>query len=389
MCAWRIDQMVDQFNVSYLYKKRGVFYFSKRVPCDVRSYYKSERIVICLRTKSSVSASRASKSLYQKLDDYWTSIRLTKMQVPAEHMLLKRPLVNTNSNAPLLSEALSTYLRLKGEGKDKIFIRAANRNIKYVIELLGNLPIDVYSSKDASKFRDYLLDRGLLISSVKRIFSSIRSIINLSISEEGISCINAFSKTYMPENDNVEIRKPIPIIDIKHIQSLCREYDDDLRWLIALLSDTGMRLGEGVGLLKSDINLNSEIPHIRLIPHPWRRLKTRASERCIPLTKESVWACKRILEHNKDNLFAFPRYTSSKGCNANSASAALNKWLKEKLFNDYVVHGFRHSFRDRLRAVECPSEVIDQLGGWSLKSIGQGYGKGYKLSILNKWLLKL
>ena len=78
--------MVDHLNVSYLYKKRGVYYFSKRVPCDVKSYYKSDRIVICLRTKSNVSAIRSSKSLYQKLDDYWTSIRLTKIQVPAEHM---------------------------------------------------------------------------------------------------------------------------------------------------------------------------------------------------------------------------------------------------------------------------------------------------------------
>ena len=95
--------MVDHLNISYLYKKRGVFYFSKRVPCDVRSYYKSDRIVICLRTKSNVSAIRASKSLYQKLDDYWTSIRLTKMQVPAKHMLVNKPPVNSNSNAPLLS----------------------------------------------------------------------------------------------------------------------------------------------------------------------------------------------------------------------------------------------------------------------------------------------
>ena len=389
MCAWRADQMVDHLNVSYLYKKRGVYYFSKRVPYDVRSYYKSDRIVICLRTKSNVSAIRSSKSLYQKLDDYWTSIRLTKMQVPAQHMLVSKPPVNSNSNAPLLSEALSTYLKLKGEGKDKIFVRSANRNIKYVIELLGNLPIDEYSSKDAAKFRDFLLDRGLLISSVKRIFSSIRSIINLSITEEGIGCINAFSKTYMPESNNVEIRKPIPIKDIKHIQLLCIEYDDDLRWLIALLSNTGMRLGEGVGLLKSDINLNSDIPHISLIPHPWRRLKTKSSQRCIPLVGESLWACKRILEHNNDSIYAFPRYTSPKECNTNSASATLNKWLKEKLINDYVIHGFRHSFRDRLRAKECPSEIIDQLGGWSLRSGGEGYGRGYDLDVLHKWISKI
>ena len=381
--------MVDHLNVSYLYKKRGVFYFTKRVPCDVKSYYRSDRIVICLKTKSNVSAIRASKSLFQKLDDYWTSIRLTKMQVPAQHMLVTKPPINSNSNAPLLSEALTTYLKLKGEGKDKIFIRGANRNIKYVIELLGDLPIDDYSSKDASKFRDNLLDKGLLISSVKRVFSSIRSIINLSITEEGINCINAFSKTYMPDKENVEIRKPIPTKDIKHIQSLCREYDDDLRWLVALLSDTGMRLGEGVGLLKSDMKLDCEIPHIKLIPHPWRRLKTKSSQRVIPLVNESLWASKRILEHTDNSLFALPRYTSLNGCKANSASAALNKWLKEELTENYVIHGFRHSFRDRLRAIECPSEIINQLGGWSLKSVGEGYGRGYELSVLSKWLLKM
>ena len=55
--------MVDHLNVSYLYKKRGVFYFTKRVPCDVKSYYRSDRIVICLKTKSNVPAIRTSKSL--------------------------------------------------------------------------------------------------------------------------------------------------------------------------------------------------------------------------------------------------------------------------------------------------------------------------------------
>jgi hypothetical protein len=117
-----VDQMVDHLNVSYLYKKRGMFYFSKRVLCDVKSYYKNDCIVICLRTKSNISDIRASKSLYQRLDNYWTSIRLTKMQVPAQHMLVSKPTVNSNSNAPLLSEALSTYIKLKGEEEYKKFI---------------------------------------------------------------------------------------------------------------------------------------------------------------------------------------------------------------------------------------------------------------------------
>ncbi|NBT41762.1 MAG: hypothetical protein EBT20_15070 [Alphaproteobacteria bacterium] len=54
-----------------------------------------------------------------------------------------------------------------------------------------------------------------------------------------------------------------------------------------------------------------------------------------------------------------------------------------------VIHSFRHSFRDRLRAVQCPSDIIDQLGGWKTAGVGQGYGEGYPLEVLNGWLEKI
>lgn len=40
--------------------------------------------------------------------------------------------------------------------------------------------------------------------------------------------------------------------------------------------------------------------------------------------------------------------------------------------------------RDRLRAVNCPSDMIDQIGGWSHRSVGEGYGEGYPLDVLAK-----
>ena len=42
--------------------------------------------------------------------------------------------------------------------------------------------------------------------------------------------------------------------------------------------------------------------------------------------------------------------------------------------------------RDRLRAVDCPMDMIDQIGGWSTKSIGQKYGNGYNLKHIKKYL---
>ncbi|MDC0548884.1 tyrosine-type recombinase/integrase [Alphaproteobacteria bacterium] len=378
--------MRNKYVTNHVLLRNETYYFLKRVPYDLKEYYSVKRLCFSLKTKSYSSALRITKSVLQRLEDYWLGIRLQKMDIPAIHLVKAND--NIDDSSPLISDALDLYLKLKGEGKDKTFIRTANRNIEYIIKVLGNKSIRLYFSSDASKFRDWLMEQGMSNSTLKRVFSSVKAIINLSINEYGLDITNPFSKAYLPSIDN-EVRESISLKDIKIIQSISKKEDDELRWLLLLLSDSGMRLSEALGLSKDDIKLNNLIPHIKVIPHPWRRLKTRTSERYIPLTKESEWACMRILEHNNDSIFAFPRYTSVNGCKANSASAALNKWLKSKLKDDYVVHGFRHSFRDRLRAKECPSEIIDQLGGWSLRSIGQGYGKGYELSVLSKWMKQI
>ena len=378
--------MRNKCEANHVLLRNETYYFLKRVPYDLKDYYSVKRLCFSLKTKSYSSALRLTKSVLQRLDDYWLGIRLQKMDIPAIHLVKAND--NVDDSSPLISDALDLYLRLKGEGKDKTFIRTANRNIEYIIKVLGNKSIRLYSSYDASKFRDWLMEQGMSNSTLKRVFSSVKAIINLSINEYGLDITNPFSKAYLPSIEN-EIRESIPLKDIRVIQTESKKEDDELRWLLLLLSDSGMRLSEALGLSKDDINLNSNLPHVKLIPHKWRRLKTRNSERCIPLIGASLWASKKILEHQNNSVYAFPRYTSVDNCNANSASAALNKWLKSKLTNDYVVHGLRHSFRDRLRAIECPSEIIDQLGGWSLRSIGQGYGKGYGLSVLSKWMKQI
>ena len=88
------------------------------------------------------------------------------------------------------------------------------------------------------------------------------------------------------------------------------------------------------------------------------------------------------MHRQRTNPFLFNLYTNANGCNRNSCSAALNKWLKQYV-PDAVIHSFRHSFRDRLRNAEVQSEMIDQLGGWSNQSVGQGYGDGFNLRRLS------
>ncbi|MDC0139143.1 integrase, partial [Planktomarina temperata] len=101
------------------------------------------------------------------------------------------------------------------------------------------------------------------------------------------------------------------------------------------------------------------------------------------------WAAERILAQPTRSQFAFPNYNDGLRTNANSASAALNKWLKAKIGPEYTIHSFRHSIRDRLRAVECPSDVIDQIGGWLTHGVGSSYGEGHKIVTLYRFLVIL
>ena len=381
--------MVYQRVAHYLWLKGDTYYFNRRVPKDMQGHYKASRIIICLKTTRKDTAVRSAKSIAQRLEDYWLSLRLAKIDIPALHLLRDKPVSTSVSSCETLSEALELYLRLKGVGKDKVFKRGAERNIQSVIEVLGDRPLDGYASSDAAAYRDYLLKKGLTTNSVKRNFSTIRSIINLCIQEHGLNCKNAFSRVYLPDLDDSKKRKPIPIENIRQIQQDCMQADDEARWLVALISDTGMRLSEAAGLHIDDIKLDEEVPHIDLKPHEWRSLKTKGSQRQIPLVGASLWAAQRIKETNTVSPYAFPRYTSSKGTNGNSASAAINKWLKPRVPEGCVIHSFRHSLRDRLRAVQCPSDMIDRIGGWATAGVGQAYGEGYSLTQIYEELLKL
>jgi len=307
------------------------------------------------------------------------------MDVPALHLLISND--DNKHDSPTLKEAVDAYLLLKGGVTNPVFARTARRNGRYVIAALGNRPITAYSSADAAKFRDYLFENGLSLGSVRRIFGSVRSIINLVMREQGIEGAKAFARTYMPERNGQKERLPIPSVALSALQQNCKDKDDEARWLIALISDTGMRLAEAAGLAINDIYLDEELPHVSIQTHSWRRLKTKSSERVVPLVGASLWAAKRL--HQSGGAFAFPRYCDEQGCNANSASAALNKWMKGIIGNEYVIHGLRHSLRDRLGAVECPSDITDQIGGWTTEGVGHGYGRGYSLEVMAKWMRKI
>ena len=81
------------------------------------------------------------------------------------------------------------------------------------------------------------------------------------------------------------------------------------------------------------------------------------------------------------STFAFPKYCSEAKYNANSAIAALNKWLKPRVLDGCVIHSFRHTLRNCFRAIECPADIIDTIGSWTTKSVGHQYCQEHRITI--------
>lgn len=341
----------------------------------------------------------ASERLSNELETIWSQTRVEGIvsKVSSEVRLVTQTALQSHSTLvendrvsalPHLSAALETYLDLKGRDRSPSFESSVRRSVSYLLAELGDKPINQYARSEALAFRDALIQRQLSSASVKRNFTNINAVLGLVCKELGHPDPAIFRGLFFKETSTNAKRLAVPPETVQRLQIHCIRTDDELRWLLALISDTGLRLSEALGLATSDIKFNGTMPHLVLQPHPWRRLKTTGSKRRVPLIGSALWAANRIVA-NQSSDFAFPRFCNNHVLKSNSVSASLNKWLKLKIGDEYVIHSLRHSFRDRLRAVDCPTEVADTLGGWAVKTVGQSYGEGHNLETLFRWMKQI
>ena len=390
---------MNHHNHTYLKRRSGIYYYTRRIPCELQQKYNRDRLYVSLRTRSRRKAMAASERLSNELETIWSQIRAegivskvsSEVRLFTQTSLQSRSAILDNDEVlalPYISVALETYLDLKGRDRSPSFESSVRRSVSYLIEELGDKRIDKYARSEALAFRDALLQRQLSISSVKRNFTNINAVLGLVCKELGHPDPATFRGLFFKETSECAKRLAVPPKQLQQLQIQCMTTDDEHRWLLAMISDTGVRLSEAIGLSTNDIKLHGTVPHLVLQPHPWRRLKTIGSRRKVPLVGSALWAAHRIIA-NHSSSFAFPRFCNNKSLKSNSVSANLNKWLKLKIGDEYVIHSLRHSFRDRLRAVDCPTEVADALGGWSVKTVGQSYGAGYNLETLFRWMKQI
>lgn len=407
--------------------KGNRWYYRRRIPQDCRELYKEpgkkkapEQIYFSLKTANKAEASRLAVSHTRRLDALWKAHRerqddprraLAQLEAaglrpgdsvryadldpvtnfiddlfgrvepweerpePSRQTMMTYDMLMTGKVPKTLSDARDKHIELGKLSKEPKQIQQFERAWAILLEVTGDITLNNLTREHANQFVRKVIAKGKGPkgngpATVERYLKQVSPVITTAIREFELSMNNPFVGVVIPNKAEGQ-RKPRESFtkdEIRAIQERCREKNDQRRWAIAMISDTGARLAEIIGLRKSDVVLDAAIPHIIIRRHDLRRVKTNASERKVPLVGEALWAAEQGMKTKGDLLF--PAFAPSKPdtpVNAASASAALNKWLKDnKLVGEgQTIHSFRHSMRDRLRDAGAPRDVADAIGGWA------------------------
>lgn len=432
--------------LKYSYLRNGIFWYQRPIPKALHDRFDTKLIKINLKTRDPIQAAKLIDALNSRHEAQWAAPEASPASLKAHAEALLRaydlkpaPAYNDPDAVSLfydfleskreayaagdeevyrdnpadeylkpseikaaqlldhrrphretLSDALTLYLRTHQKRTDEKFCEDAKRGFGTLISIVGDKPFGDVVRADAHNYIDAELARDASTGSVRRRINIIHAVMNVYIKERGLNVQNPFDRVAIPgEGKDTKKRIPFTADELDRLLPLCIAKDDQARWIIAMLADTGARLAEVAGLPLKDIILSGPVPHIVIQEHPWRSLKTAGSAREVPLVGAALWAAKRAVEAAKaGEQFAFPSYCKLDGVKANGASATIVKWIRSQGM-EHTGHELRHTMADRLRDVQCPEDIRFAIGGWATTAVGNKYGRGYGLEVKVAWMSRI
>jgi integrase len=291
-----------------------------------------------------------------------------------------------------LTKALEEYTRYKsGEGvSDKDVSKRITKLRKDLRDAIGarklkHVPLADITRVDANAFRDHLLER-MLPNSVVRNVAVVKAAVNYVLSEHSLNIPNVFNGLKIKgAGASKDDRHPLTEADIAVAEPCFM--GDPIAWaLFATLVDTGARVSEVAGLIVQDVDLQGR--SLRISPNTVRGLKTKGSDRVIPLSPRALELLQGFRQDKEDTDPLFSRYARKRGNDA--CSAMLMKRLRTVITDKKLtIHSLRHRMKDKLRNTGCPEDVSLAILGHSTNTVAANYGSGYALEVMREHMEKV
>ena len=286
-----------------------------------------------------------------------------------------------------LQKALGEYQQYKtddaGESRElELRVVRLRKDLGAAIgkQRVTDTPLNEITRADANALRDYLLQR-MKPSSVHRYITVVRAAVNYVITEHSLNIPNVFNGLRIKgASATVDDRLPMSDQDLAMARP---NFDDDpvAHALFVALTDTGARLSEITGLEVQDVDLQERSITIR--PNGVRTLKTKGSQRTLPLSERALELLQEHRRGKGDTQPIFPDYARPRGRDA--ASAMLMKRLRRSITDKKLtMHSLRHRMKDKLRNTGCPEAISLAILGHSTNTVAANYGSGYALEVMRE-----
>jgi integrase len=264
-----------------------------------------------------------------------------------------------------------TYLDHGGKKKTGVhghYRREAESTWALFKRLTDNKPLKNCTRDDGRKLVTHFQAEGLKSATIQKKITWLNAACNLAISEGRLNSINPFS-SIAPAADDESERLPLDDADMKKCKRNLDKLSASDQLLFRLLGTTGMRLSEA-------FQIDDEEPKEKGHRFVIIGKKTKQSKRRVPFPAGVLSYLPKAI---KGPLFAG---------SAPAASKRLNRFLRDNGIADpnKVVHSLRHRAQDRLRAAGCSQDIREALLGHDEVTVGEGYGKGFPVTMLKEWI---
>lgn len=368
--------MVTPAKIPFLTDRNGTLFFRRRVPARFRDrlgFYEWKRAL----GRDSIRSPRVQLEL--RLLTEATDEALAKLErgLPIRPDLMDEALralypEQMQMSIQTLDEAITAYL------KDRGLTELRKAEAMAVEQFKAAFPkrrvFDITRS-DVKRWVDHLrTTRGQTGPTIRRRLGAMRAIFAVAIEETEFNSANPFRSIRIPDADDGRVRLPFERIHLTTIDAWLkvRAGQRVTGRIIRLMRLTGARPLEIGGLDASDLNLSSDMPTLHIRPNGNRGLKTRNSQRILPLVGDALIAAQELKAADPVGPL-FPANCHQTG----TLSARLNKALRAAgvpALREYTAYSFRHTMEEALRLTDAPFEVQQAVLGHAPRTMTDRYG---------------
>jgi integrase len=281
---------------------------------------------------------------------------------------MDRPTLLTKNGDDAILETYLKHASITGH-----FEREARNVWALYKRLTDSKPLKDADRDDGRKLVAHFEGEGLRSATIAKKVGWLTAACNLAI-KEGRLKFNPFA-SIVPKRDDKQRRLPLTDADMKEIKRNLARLSKSDQLLVRLLGSTGMRLSEAFEIEGEEKERGCRYVIVGK--------KTQQSLRRVPLPTALLPFLPKTIMGS-----LFPRTTHDP---PDAASKRLARFLDDCGIVDprKVTHSLRHRAQDRLRAVGCPEDVRWAILGHEEETVAAGYGEGFPVPLLRKWIDKI